>query len=42
MNIGRVLVALLLGVGTLATLAGGAPFYSRLLYLGLLMAGGAT
>jgi uncharacterized protein (DUF58 family) len=41
MNIGRVLVALLVGVGMLASLVGGPTFYSRLLYLGLLMAGGA-
>ena len=40
-NIGRVLVGLLVAVGALATLAGGATFYSRLLYLGLLLVAGA-
>jgi uncharacterized protein (DUF58 family) len=34
-------VALLIAAGALATLVGGPAFYSRLLYLGLLMVGGA-
>jgi uncharacterized protein (DUF58 family) len=41
MNAGRVLVALMILGGLAGSLAGGAPFYSHLLYLGLLLLIGA-
>ncbi len=41
MNIGRATVALLISVGFIGSLVGGATFYSRLMYLGLVMVAGA-